>query len=184
MAEVKEPRTPEDLAAIAYLDALRECPGEAHPAGLPLACVVRVLEVVDVPKANDAYAMARVEGADGRTWRMCVYRKTVRAGRNALFVSERAALPDQPRFRNPGVCTVKLKKFKYGRGITATRLLPHVKRHVYRNNCGVLFPLADFPELKGRRVGQVVAVLLRIDDQDELRALQQQPRYVSVFRPS
>ena len=181
--EEKAERTAEDQAAIEFLNELRECPGEEHPSGLPLACVVKVLETVDVPKANDAYAMVRVEGADGRTWRMCVYRKSVKAGKNALFVSELAALPDQPRFCNPAVCTVKRKKYKYGHGITATRLLPHVKRHVYRNNCGVLFPMEAFPELKGRRVGMVVAVLLRIDNQEELKALQQQPRYVSVFRP-
>ena len=181
-------QTPEeaaaDEAAVAYLNDLRECPGEKPPEGLPLACIVKVLDYEEVPKANEAYAMVHVEGADGRIWRLCINRKTVRVGRNFLFVSDRAALPIQPRFQNPAVCNVKEKKYKFGHGIVVRRLLPHVRRHIYHNNSGVLFPMSDFPELKGRRVGTVVAVLLRIDSQDELLMLLQQPRRNLVFHPA
>ncbi len=180
-------QTPEeaaaDEAAIAFLDELRECPGEAYPDGLPLACIVKVLDYQDIPKANEAYALVRVEGADKRTWRMCVNRKTVKVGKNALFVSAHAALPVDPRFRNLAVCKVKEKKYKFGFGVTITRLLPHVKRHIYHNNPGVLYPTADFAELKRKRLGTIVASLLRIDDHDELIMLLQQPRYKDVFQP-
>ena len=180
-------QTPEesaaDEAAIAFLDELRECPGEAYPDGLPLACIVKVLDYQDIPKANEAYALVRVEGADKRTWRMCVNRKTVKVGKNALFVSAHAALPVDSRFRNLAVCKVKEKKYKFGFGVTITRLLPHVKRHIYHNNPGVLYPTADFAELKGKRLGTIVAALLRIDDHDELIMLLQQPRYKDVFQP-
>ena len=172
-----------DEAAIAFLDDLRTCPNEEFPKDLPLACIVKVLEYQDIPKAKDAYALVRVEGFDKRTWRMCVFRKSVRVGRNALFVSARAALPIDPRFCNPAVCNVKEKKYKFGFGVTITRLLPHVKRNVYHNNPGVLYPVADFSELKGKRLGTIVASLLRIDDQDELLMLLQQPRYRDVFQP-
>lgn len=180
-------QTPEeaaaDEAAVAFLNQLRECPGEEYPQGLPLACLVKVIDYQDIPKANEAYALVRVEGANKRTWRMCVYRKSVKVGKNALFVAERAALPVNPRFRNPAVCNVKEKKYKFGFGVTITRLLPHVKRHIYHNNPGVLYPTADFPELKGKRAGIIVSALLHVDDQDELRMLLQQPRYRDVFQP-
>ena len=180
-------QTPEeaaaDEAAIAFLDELRSCSGEEYPKGLPLACVVKVVDYQDIPKAKEAYALVRVEGLDKRTWRMCVNRKSVKVGKNALFVSERAALPVDERFRNLAVCKVKEKKYKFGFGVAITRLLPRVKRHIYHNNPGVLYPTADFAELKGKRAGTVVAALLRIDDQDELLMLLQQPRYRDVFQP-
>lgn len=178
----KPEKTAEDRAAIDYLAALRDAPGEARPVRLPLACVVKVTDYENVPKANDAYAMVRVEGPDGRTWRLCVFRKTVRAGKNALFVSDDAALPDDARFRNPAVCKVKEKVYKFGFGLKTRRLLPHVKRHIYRNNCGVLYPVGDFAELKGKRAGTVCAALLHIDSQAELTGLMNQPKK-KVFMP-
>ena len=42
----KPEKTPEELAEIAYLDKLRTCEGEEMPVGLPLACVVKVIERV------------------------------------------------------------------------------------------------------------------------------------------
>lgn len=180
-------QTPEeaaaDEAANAFLDELRSCAGEEYPQGLPLACIVKVLDYQEIPKAKEAYALVRVEGINKRTWRMCVYRKSVKVGKNALFVSERAALPMDDRFRNLTVCKVKEKKYKFGFGVTIKRLLPHVKRHIYHNNPGVLYPTAAFAELKGKRLGTIVASLLRIDDQDELLMLLRQPRYRDVFQP-
>ena len=86
----------------------------------------------------------------------------MKVGKNALFVSEAAALPVEDRYRNPSVCTVKEKVYKYGFGVKVRRLLPHVKRHIYPYNCGVLYPTADFAELKGKRAGLHVSALLRI----------------------
>ena len=105
----KPPKTPEELADIAFLDALREGRGERPPERLPLACIVKVLEQTYVPKANEAYAMVRVEGPNETTWRMCVYRHTVVVGRNSLFISANAALPMDDRFHNPEICSVKQK---------------------------------------------------------------------------
>ena len=171
----KPPKTAEDLAAIAYLDALRAGGGDSPPARVPLACIVKVTAYEEVPKAHEAYAMVRVVGPDGASWRLCVRRGTVKVGKNALFVSEAAALPVEDRYRNPSVCTVKEKVYKYGFGVKVRRLLPHVKRHIYPYNCGVLYPTADFAELKGKRAGLHVAALLRIDVAEELKLRQQDP---------
>ena len=171
----KPPKTAEDLAAIAYLDALRAGGGDQPLKDVPLACIVKVTAYEEVPKANEAYAMVRVAGPNDKTWRLCVRRGTVKVGKNALFVSEAAALPVEDRFRNPSVCTVKEKVYKYGFGVKVRRLLPHVKRHIYPLNCGVLYPTADFAELKGKRAGLHVAALLRVDVAEELKLRQQDP---------
>ena len=171
----KPPKTEADLAAIAYLDDLRAGGGDRPLTDVPLACIVKVTEYENVPKANEAYAMVRVVGPDGKTWRLCVRRGTVKVGKNALFVSEAAALPVEDRFRNPAVCTVKEKVYKYGFGVKVRRLLPHVKRHIYPLNCGVLFPTSDFVELKGKRAGLYVSALLHIDRAEELKLRQQDP---------
>ena len=172
----RPPRAAEDRAASAVLDELRAGTGEKPPSNLPLACIVKVTEYVEIHKANEAYAMVRVTGPQQATWRMCVYRGTVKVGRNMLFVSGQAALPIDDRYRDPTVCTVKEKTYKYGFGIKAKRLLPHVKRHIYCHNSGVLYPLAGFPELKGKRVGMVVAALLKIDNAEEMKIRQNLPR--------
>ena len=172
----RPPKTEADLAAIAVLDELREARGETLPPNLPLACIVKVTEYVDVPKANEAYAMVRVTGHGGASWRLCVRRGTVKAGKNFLFISDNAALPVEERFINLDVCKVKEKVYKYGFGVKARRLLPHVKRHIYRLNCGVLYPMEAFPELKGKRVGVVVAALLNIDDAEEMKFRQSLPQ--------
>ena len=72
--EEKNEKTPEDLAAIAYLDKLRSGEGETMPEGLLLACVVKVIAYEEVPKAHEKYAMATVRGAGNREWRVCVSR--------------------------------------------------------------------------------------------------------------
>lgn len=172
----RPPKTAEDIAAIAVLDALREAKGETLPDDLPLACIVKVTEYVDVPKANEAYAMVRVTGPRDKSWRLCVRRHAVKVGKNALFVAWNAALPMDDRFRNLEVCTVKEKVYKYGFGVKARRLLPHVKRNIYRLNSGVLYPVDAFAELKGKRAGMVVAALLKIDDAEEMKFRQSLPQ--------
>ena len=180
----KPPKTEADLAAIAYLDKLRAGGGDPPPKDVPLACIVKVTEYENVPKANEAYAMVRVVGADGKTWRLCVHRGTVKVGKNALFISDAAALPVEDRFRNPAVCTVKEKVYKYGFGVKVRRLLPHVQRHIYPLNCGVLYPTSAFAELKGKRAGIHVAVLLHIDRAEELKIRQQDPHaWVRYYQP-
>ena len=176
----KPPKTAEDLAAIAYLDALRAGGGDRPLADVPLACIVKVTAYEEVPKAHEAYAMVRVTGPDGKSWRLCVHRGTVKEGKNALFISDAAALPVEDRFRNPAVCTVKEKVYKYGFGVKVRRLLPHVQRHIYPLNCGVLYPTSAFAELKGKRAGLHVAVLLHIDRAEELKLLQQDPHAFAV----
>lgn len=177
----KPPKTAEDLAAIAYLDALRAGGGDRPLERIPLACIVKVTEYENVPKANEAYAMVRVVGPDDRTWRLCVHRGTVKVGKNALFISEAAALPVEDRFRNLAVCTVKEKVYKYGFGVKVRRLLPHVQRHIYPLNCGVLYPTAGFAELKGKRAGLHVSALLHIDLADELKLRQQDPHAWALY---
>ena len=172
----KPPKTPEDLAAIAFLDSLRTGNGETPPEGLPLACIVRIEERVDVPKAHEAYALVRVAGPAGRTWRLCVFRSAARVGERALFIHSDAALPVEDRYRNSDVCTVKEKVYKFGADGNERRLLPHVKRHIYGANSGVLYPLALFPELAYRGVGEDVTATLCIESADRLKKLQTVPR--------
>ncbi len=173
----KPEKTPEDLAAIALLDRLRTGDGDVKQVGLPLACIVKVIDYFEVPKANERYAMATVEGRDGRTWRMCIFRYYLETGMLALFVSEDAALPmDDPRFDNPDVCKLKERVFKFGFGVKERRYVPSVKRSVYNPNCGVLYPLDDFQELKGARVGDDCADSLRIDSANDLHIRATMPR--------
>ena len=179
-------KTPEELAAIACLDKLRTCEGEAMPVGLPLACVVKVVGYEEVPKANDQYAMATVEGRDGRTWRVCLRRYYLEEGMRALFVSFDALLPkDDERFDNLDVCKLHERVFRFGFGVKERRKVPFVKRNIYRNNCGVLYPLDDFHELSKSRVGDVCAAKLHIESAEEFqrRASAPQPGKKAVFQP-
>ena len=173
----KPEKTPEDLAAIALLDRLRTGDGDVKQVGLPLACIVKVIDYFEVPKANERYAMATVEGRDGRTWRMCVFRYYLEVGMRALFVSEDAALPmDDPRFNNPDVCKLRERVFRFGFGVKERRYVPSVKRNIYNPNCGVLYPLDAFRELKRARVGDVCAASLRIDSAKALHIRATMPR--------
>ena len=63
--------------------------------------------------------------------------------------------------------------------------VPFVKRNVYRNNCGVLYPLDDFPELTKARVGDVCAAKLHIESAEEQhwRATVSQSKKTAVFKP-
>ena len=172
----KPPKTEGDLEAIAMLDALRDGTAYEHPEKAPLACVVRVLECADIPKAKEAYALARVEGPRGETWHLAVNRGTAAVGDLALFISDDAALPVDDRFRNDRVCSVKEKTYKFGFGMDLKRLLPHVRRHIYHFNSGVLFPASDFRELRGLKAGTMADMLLHIDSQTALKERLQQPR--------
>ena len=180
-------KTPEELAAIAYLDKLRTCEGEEMPVGLPLACVVKIVAYEEVPKANECYAMATVEGRDGRTWRLCIRRYYLEEGMRALFVSYDALLPEEDeRFDNPDVCKLHERVFRFGFGVKERRKVPFVKRNVYHNNCGVLYPLDDFRELARARVGDVCAAKLRIESAEELRRrtlATPPPKKQAVFQP-
>ena len=185
MEETQE-KSLEELAEIAYLDKLRTCKDEAMPTGLPLACIVKVVGYEEVPKASEQYAMATVEGRDGRMWRLCIRRYYLEEGMRALFVSYDALLPeDDKRFDNLDVCKLHERVFRFGFGVKERRNVPFVKRNVYRNNCGVLYPLDDFHELLKARVGDVCAATLHIESGEELqrRAAVPQPKKKAVFRP-
>ena len=182
----KPEKTPEELAEIAYLDRLRTCEGEAIPTGLPLACVVKVVGYEEIPKANECYALATVEGRDGRTWRLCIRRYYLEEGMRALFVSYDALLPiEDRRFANLDVCKLHDRVFRFGFGVKVRRNVPFVKRNVYRNNCGVLYPLDAFHELQKAKVGDVCAAALRIESAEELQrqAATPQPKRKAVFQP-
>jgi len=181
----KPEKTPEDLAAIAYLDRLRSGEGETMPMNLPLACVVKVVAYEEVPKANDRYALATLLGPAGRTWKMCINRYYMEEGMRALFVSGDAAMPNTDRFRNRDVAKVKLRVFRFGFGVKEARLLPIVSRNIYYYNCGLLYPLDEFPELKGVRTGTVCATKLGIEKVYDLRRLVAMPKTKkgSVFVP-
>lgn len=65
--EEKQEKTPEDLAAIACLDRLRNGEGESMPANLPRACVVEVTdyddfhEILGEPLGKDVSARLRID---------------------------------------------------------------------------------------------------------------------------
>ena len=182
----KAEKTPEELAEIAYLDRLRTCEGEEMPVGLPLACIVNVIGYEEIPKANECYALATVEGGLGQTWRVCIRRYYLEEGMRALFVSYDALLPEKDeRFDNFDVCKLHDRVFRFGFGVKERRKVPFVKRNVYRNNCGVLYPLDDFHELSKARVGDDCSIALHIESAEELqrRAAAPQPKKKSLFQP-
>jgi len=173
----KPPKTAEELAAIAYLDKLRVGEGEEKPSDLPLACVVKIVDYEEIPKANEQYALATVEGRDGRRWRMCIRRYYLETGMRALFVSEDAAVPvDDERFANMDVCKLHDRVYKFGFGVKVRRKVPFVKRNVYCNNCGVLYPIDDFHELLDAKVGDVCGAALHLESAAELHRQAAMPR--------
>ena len=165
-------RTPERLEAVRFLDELRSGTDDEMPR-VPLACVVYVKSCVDIPLANERYSLATVTtGEKGGSWKVAVYRGTVKPRTKALFFSADAALPVAPRFNNPSVATFKTSKYRLGSdGVTVIRLRPHVKRHIYRLNCGLLYPLADFPELKGSKAGADATAALNVRSTSTLKTL-------------
>ena len=156
----KKEKTPEDIAAIEYLARLRDCTDEEKPV-VPLAGIVKVVSLENVPKANDAWTMVRVEWKNGESWRLCVPRDSVKVGNLYLFVSGEAALPVDERYRN--VFKIKERVLKNGCGVKIRTYLPHVPRSIYRNNSGLLAPVSKFSELRGKRAGALVAALLHIE---------------------
>ena len=163
--------TPERLAAIKYLDTLRAGTDEDLPK-VPLACIVYVKDYREIPLANEQYALVTVTtGEKGDSWKLAVYRATVKPRTKMLFISADAALPLEPRFRNMDIATYKEKKYKLGDGVIVTRLRPHVKRHIYRLNSGLLYPLKDFPELKGLKAGTDATAALNIRSESTLKTL-------------
>lgn len=163
--------TPERLAAIKFLDTLRAGTDEDLPR-VPLACIVYVKDYREIPLANEQYALVTVTtGEKGDNWKLAVYRATVKPRTKMLFISADAALPLEPRFRNMDIATYKEKKYKLGDGVIVTRLRPHVKRHIYRLNSGLLYPLKDFPELKGLKAGTDAIAALNIRSEETLKTL-------------
>lgn len=161
--------TPERLEAIKVLDGLRSGNDEDMPE-VPLATVIYVKDSMDIPLANEAYALVTVMGDGDATWKLAVRRGTARPRTRMLFVSSDAALPIEDRYRNPDVTKCKEKRYRFGVA-EVYRLLPHVQRHIYRLNSGVLYPLKDFPELKGVKRGTDVSGALNIRSQKTLKAL-------------
>ena len=95
--------TPERLAAVKYLDELRNAP-DADAPDVPLSAVVYVKDYREIPLANDLYALVTVTtGEQGKSWKLAVYRGSVKPRTKALFVSSDAALPIEPRFQNPAI---------------------------------------------------------------------------------
>ena len=146
------------------------------PVNLPRACVVEVTDYEEVPKANEKYAMVAV--TDGtRSWKMCINRYYLDAGMRALFVSEDAAIPiDDERFDNLDAVKLKERVFNFGFGVKVRHFVVHVKRVIYRFNCGILYPLDDFHEILDAPLGTDVSARLRIDSLADLQAHLSAPR--------
>lgn len=174
----KEPKTPEELAAIAFLDRLRAGEGETMPENLPRACVVEIVDYVEIPKANERYALATVSAGKGRRWKLCISRYYLEKGMRALFLTEDAAIPaqDVERYRDLDVTKLKERVYRYGFGVKERRWVPFVKRGLYRYNCGVLYPLDHFGELEGQSLGADCSAILRLESAAELKARQSRPR--------
>ena len=167
----KPVRTEKDWENIAYLQKLRDCPDEEMPEGLPMACIVKVIEYSEVPMAREQYAMISVYGPEDRVWRMCVLRGTAQVGDELLFINRDAALPVDDRWKDSMVCSLKQRVYKFG--IKVRRLLPITRRNIYGNNNGVLFPPEDFArELRGARVGEDCSGRLNVENAIELKMRQ------------
>ena len=103
-----------------------------------------------------------------------------------MFVSDDALLPeDDERFDNLDVCKLHERVFRFGFGVKERRKVPFVKRNVYHNNCGVLYPLDDFHELLKAKVGDDCSFPLHIESAEDLRrkAAAPQPKKKAVFQP-
>jgi len=87
-----------------------------------------------------------------------------------LFISSDAALPIDDRYRNESVTKCKEKRYRFGVA-EVMRLLPHVQRHIYRLNSGVLYPLKDFPEVKKEKRGTDLSGMLNVRSRKTLKAL-------------
>lgn len=169
----KPVRTEQDWANIAYLEKLRECIDEEKPEGLPMASIVKVIDYSEVPMANEKYALVTVYGPDDRVWRMCVFRGTVQVGDEMLFINDEAALPLDERWQAAKVCPFKQRVYKFGFGAKVRRMLPIVRRNIYANNNGVLFPPDGFErELRGARLGEDCSGRLNIECATELKLRQ------------
>ena len=169
----KPVRTVQDWANIAYLEKLRECLDEEKPEGLPMACIVKVIDYSEVPMAGEKYALATVYGPDDRVWRLCVFRGTVQVGDDMLFVNDEAALPLDERWKEPQICSFKQRVYKFGFGVKVRRMLPIIRRNIYANNNGALFPLEGFErELRGARIGEDCSGRLNIECSTELKLRQ------------
>ena len=182
----KVPKTEEDFKAIEILNRLRAGVGDKMPEGLPLACIVRVVDYEDIHKAGENYAMIAVYGPDDKLWRMCIRRGQAAIGDEVLFVGANAALPLEERFDDPLVCSLKQKVYKFGNGIRVRRMRPIIKRNIYLHNCGVIYPLDDFREdLRRCRIGEDCSMLLNIDNHEELKERQnvRMPRMVIEETP-
>lgn len=164
--------TPARLEAIRLLDELRSG-SDADMPKVPLSCIVYVKDYMEIPLANEQYALVTVTtGERGGSWRLAVYRGSVKPRTRCLFISADAALPIEPRFRNEAIATYKEKKYRLGTdGMTVRRLRPHVKRHIYRLNSGLLYPLKDFPELKGMKAGTDATAALNVRSEETLKTL-------------
>ena len=161
--------TPERLAALKRLEELRSGKDEDIPK-VPLATIVYVKSSEDIPLANEQYALVTVTGAEKQSWKLAIRRGTAKPRTRMLFVSSDAALPVEQRYRNDSVTKCKEKKYRFGVA-EVVRLLPHVQRHIFRLNCGVLYPLKDFPEIKGEAKGTDLSAMLKIRSQKTLKAL-------------
>lgn len=157
-------KSAEELAQIAFLDELRASDYGPQPER-PVAVVVKVISVCDVPKAGNQYALAEV--TDGTAaWKVCLPRGVVKARQRALFVSEDAILPMDERYRCGKPPIANQRNLKGG----IPMLTPIVRRNVYRANQGVLYPVAAFSELKKCAVGDVVAGILHILSEKQQKA--------------
>ena len=169
----KPVRTEQDWANIAYLEKLRDCIDEVMPEGLPMACIVKVLEYSEVPMAHDKYAMVTVYGPDDRMWKMCVLRGTAQVGDEMLFINADAALPVDDRWVDSMVCSLKERVYKFGFGIKVRRKLPITRRNIYGNNNGVLYPLDDFEkDLRNVRLGEDCSGILNVESATDLKERQ------------
>ena len=161
--------TPERLEAIKKLDELRSGKDEDMP-NVPLATVVYVKDYTEIPLANEAYALVTVIGAGESQWKLAVRRGTAKPRTKMLFISSDAALPIDDRYRNESVTKCKEKRYRFGVA-EVMRLLPHVQRHIYRLNSGVLYPLKDFPEVKKEKRGTDLSGMLNVRSRKTLKAL-------------
>ena len=70
----------------------------------------------------------------------------------------------------------KGRVYRFGFGVNERRYLPIVKRTIYIHNCGILFPLDDFSEVKHKALGADCSALLGIDSASALQARLSAPR--------
>lgn len=168
--KVKPPKTPEELADIAYLERLHES-DISKMVKLPPLMLVKVTRVKPIPKSGDRYDMVTVSAGLFKSWEVAVERGSAKPGELFVSFAFASTLP-YDRFANRlQKYGFKKKSFQVAYKKLDVRILPRVKRTVFTLNPCVLIPLSEFPEFEDEAVGTDLSKAAGAKTEAEMRKM-------------